>query len=236
MTFARDLQPELMDDPALPRADHEHALVGLSRLNYFSGVIGGMYKQVASFAHTIPDRPLRILDIASGSGDLPVAWAVRARRAGLKMDITATDISPVAVAQQQQRAKSAGVQIASLQADCFAGELPTGFDVVTCSLFAHHLTETQTIDLLQAMRTASNNAVVICDLERTRFNYGLIAVVSRLLSRSYVVHKDALLSVNNAYTKSEFADLAKTAFGREVAVNTMFPCRFLMIDQKESLV
>ena len=232
MPFLRDLQPELMDDPALSRTEHEHALVGLSRLNFFSGVIGGMYRQVTRFA--VADRPLKVLDIASGSGDLPVAWAQRARKNGLNLDITATDISAVAVDEQQQRAKSAGVEIRSLQSDCFAEELPGGFDVVTCSLFMHHLTEQQSIDLLRAMRKASDNAVVVCDLDRTRLNYAIVGFASQALTRSHVVHTDALLSVKNAYTKAEFAALAQTALGHSVSVKTMFPSRFLMIDQLDA--
>ena len=229
MSFLRDLQPELMDDPALSSAEHEHALVGLSRLNFFSGVIGGMYRQIARFA--TKDRPLKVLDIASGSGDLPVAWAKRASKQGLDLEMTATDISSVAVDQQQQRAQAAGVKLRSLQADCFAKELPTGFDIVTCSLFMHHLTEAQSIDLLRKMRKASHNAVIVCDLDRTRLNYALVGFASRALTRSHVVHTDALLSVKNAYTKTEFAELARTAFGRSVDVKTMFPSRFLMIDR-----
>ena len=233
MSFPRDLQPELMDDPDLPSEEHKHALEGLSRLNRFSGVIGGMFRQIRNASNQIQHRPVRLLDVASGSGDLPIAWAKRAKRSGLDLQITATDISPVAVDRQQQRARESDIHLESIQANCFEG-LPRGFDLVTCSLFMHHLDEQQTCRLIQNMCRSANHAVVICDLDRSRLNYWMVGVASRLLTRSHVVHTDALLSVKNAYTRSEFQNLASSTIPSQespVRVQRMFPCRFLLVQK-----
>lgn len=223
----RDRQPELMDDPDLPRDQHQHALAGLARLNQFSGVSRATYRYIRQTAKEIGNRPLRILDVASGSGDVPISWLRRAQRDGLPMELTMVDCSPVAVEQQQCRAKAANLEVGSLQLDCLSSPLPNGFDIVTCSLFMHHLDDHQAFRLLQSMQAASDHAMMICDLERSRVNLELVRVASRLLTRSHVVHTDALLSVRAAYTRAEFRQLAEDALARPVRVTTSFPCRFV---------
>lgn len=224
--FPRDRQPEQMDDPRLGREEHVRALAGLSRLNRWSGVAGAMFRQLRPFASAL-GRPLTVLDVASGRGDVPLAWALRARRQGWPLQLTMLDISAVAVAEQKRHAKSLGIEALSLQQDCLGGPLPGGFDVVTCSLFMHHLDDHQVFRLLQAMQAAALHGIVICDLERSRFNLTLVQIASRLLSRSSVVHHDAAASVRAAYTSSEFEQLASGALARPVRMHRAFPCRFI---------
>ena len=184
----RVLVPELMDDPSLARDEHQRALSGLARLNRWSGVARTTYAHIRKYAIESGNRPLRLLDIASGSGDLPIAWAKRAAREGLTIDITTTDISGFAVERQRQLAHSAGVSITAMEIDCVNNPLPTGYDLVTCCLFIHHLDEHQTFCLLQSMQAASENPILVCDLERSYLNMALVKIASKTLSRSNVVH------------------------------------------------
>jgi len=217
-----------MDDPQLDADQHRRALAGLSRLNRCSGVAGAMYRQLRSFAKRVGDRPLTVLDVASGSGDVPIAWARKALREGLDLRITLSDISAVAVEEQRRLAKRSGVEILSMQHDCLRTPLPGGFDVVTCSLFMHHLDEHETFCLLQAMQSASTRGMIVCDLERSRLNLALVNAAARLLTRSPIVHTDADLSIRGAYTIDEFQRIASDALARPVRVNRLFPCRFML--------
>src|SRR6056297_203985 len=223
----RDRQPELMDDPSLPKDQHEQALVGLSRLNRLSGIAGVTHAHIRKHAMAHPQRPTRLLDVASGSADVPIMWAKKAERDGLRLEITATDISPIAVEQQQRQAATAGVKIHSLQLDCLKQPLPGGFDIVTCSLFMHHLDDHQAFKLLQSMQAATKDAIVICDLERSRLNLALVTLGAHLVTRSPIVHTDASLSVRAAYTAEEFKQLAQSALARPVRIHHAIPCRFI---------
>lgn len=227
MTLPRSRTPEWMDDPELPEPDHLRALAGLARLNRLSGVSWAIYQQLAKYAKRIGGRPLRVLDVASGSGDLAIDWAARAARSGLRMRITATDVSGVAIEAIEKGAESRGLDIVGLRRDCVREGLPTGFDVVTCSLFFHHLEDAQAIRLLQSMRASADVAVVICDLERSWLNLALVTLASRLVTRSSVVHHDAVASVRGAYTRYEFERLAERALTHPIEVRPLFPCRFL---------
>lgn len=227
MTFKRDLQPERMDDPTLPAAQHRAALQGLARLNRLSWVERPIYHHLRRYAAAW-DRPLRVLDVATGSGDLPIAWARRARAQGVAMQITAIDISEVALRYAQEQAERAGVDIRFQQRDCLT-RLPSGFDVVTCNLFIHHLDEAAIGRLLLAMRAAAEQAVVVCDLERSRANLAAVWLAARALTPSPVVHEDAVKSVRAALTREEFRRLAESALGHPVAVHSLPPCRYLAI-------
>jgi 2-polyprenyl-3-methyl-5-hydroxy-6-metoxy-1,4-benzoquinol methylase len=235
MMLQRDRQPELMDDSKLSKQERQHALVGLARLNRVSGVARTLYRHLRRHALAQGDRPLCVLDVASGLGDIPLAWVRRAQRQGLKMQLTLLDSSSVAVEEQQRRARDMGVEILSLQHDCLKTPLPTGFDVVTCSLFMHRLDEHQAFRLLQEMQAATENSILISDWERSSLNLTLVQIASRLMTRSKVVHNDAALSVRGAYTKEEFKEVAENALARPIRIQRVFPCRFLATFDEETV-
>ncbi|MEM6364370.1 MAG: nucleotide-binding protein, partial [Planctomycetota bacterium] len=93
----RNRVDEQMDAPDLDPIAHRAALKGLRRLNTISGVSLVLFPQLLHFARQQPNRPLKILDVASGSADLPIAWIKRARRRGLEFQITALDRSETAL-------------------------------------------------------------------------------------------------------------------------------------------
>jgi len=223
----RNLQPEMMDDPSLPRDEHLLALRGLARLNRCSGVASAMYRRLRRLALARHDRSLALLDIASGAGDVPLTWARWARKEGWNLQLTLLDIRSLAVEEQQRRANMSKLNVLSLQHDCLSTPLPSGFDVVTCSLFMHHLEHHQAGQLMKAMQSASEGSVLVCDLERSYPNLAIVSLASRLLSRSKVVHTDAALSIRAAFTMHEFQALSQEALGRPVHVNRIFPCRFI---------
>ncbi|TWU44004.1 hypothetical protein Q31b_15390 [Novipirellula aureliae] len=228
----RSLRPEQMDDPNLTPAEHRRALRGLTRLNRISGVADAMYRYLYQYAISDRSRSLNVLDVASGAGDVPINWAKRAKRDGLALDITTLDISPTAIAEQQRRATAANVELESIQCDCLHSDLPTGYDVVTSSLFMHHLDDDQVIHVLRSMRKATNDKILICDLERSRFNLAIVTIGSHLVTRSKVVHFDGPQSVRAAYTKSEFASLAQHALGSPMKLQSAFPCRFIAMNNQ----
>lgn len=226
--FERSRIPELMDDPDLPADVHQQALIGLARLNLISGVSGKLYRHLRRLALARPNRRLRLLDVASGSGDLPIDWARRAKRDGVELQITTTDISDTAVEAQLAAARQAGVKIDAIEHDCLKNPLPNGFDVVACSLFMHHLERHQACGLMQSMQQATEGTIMVCDLDRTRLNLAMVAVASRIVTRSPIVHFDATASVRGAFTMQEFENMATESLSRPVRIRRLFPSRFIM--------
>jgi 2-polyprenyl-3-methyl-5-hydroxy-6-metoxy-1,4-benzoquinol methylase len=216
-----------MDDPALDPSIHRRALAGLSRLNRVSRSASILWSAIADLVTASP-RPLRLLDIATGSGDLPVALSRRARSAGAPLYIAACDTSHTALQSAHENAVAADTQVDFFPFDVIRNPLPHGYDIITCSLFLHHLTSDQAAGLLRSMSVATRQRLVVNDLLRSSFNLMAVTVASRLLTTCPVVHTDGPLSVRAAFTLAEARDLAASAGLSGAKLAPRFPSRFLM--------
>lgn len=223
----RQRNPELMDDPALDAQAHIEALQGLERLNAASGSARHLWNEIRPlFAQS---SALSLLDIASGSGDIPIALAKLSAQAGYKLQVNGTDISPRAVEACTKRAQLHGVDARFFVFDALADQIEGQFDIVTTNLFTHHLDPPDVVRLLRIMSLSARKIVIVNDLERTWLNYLQVTLAARLLSASHVVHYDGPTSVRAAYTVSEFENMAAQAGLADCRVETRFPCRLMMI-------
>jgi 2-polyprenyl-3-methyl-5-hydroxy-6-metoxy-1,4-benzoquinol methylase len=223
----RRLQPELMDQPELDSSQHVEALRGLERLNRWSRSARIIWSEIHRI---LPSRrkKFRILDIASGAGDVPIELWKRAWGLRHPVEIHGWDKSSVAVEHARHRAAQSEAKVEFHVGDALTQPLPGNFDVIISSLFLHHLQESQAIDLLRRMRLAAKQMTLVNDLERCYIGYLVALLASRVLTRSEVVHTDALRSVAGAYTRQEVRVLAHTAGMTRARVVSRWPFRFLL--------
>ena len=225
---SRKLTPEVMDNPGLDAAEHERALKALRRINVLSASPAILWREIRQHARRRNTNRLRVLDIATGSGDVPLALWKKAYRAGLQLEILGVDVSPRAVEVARSRVPHGATAVRFQQLDALHQPLPTDYDVLTCSLFLHHLTDAEARGLIHSMAAAARSLVLISDLRRSRYGWCLAYAASRLLTRSKVVHVDALLSVQAAFSMDELRDMALFSPLREVNVQRRWPCRMLL--------
>jgi 2-polyprenyl-3-methyl-5-hydroxy-6-metoxy-1,4-benzoquinol methylase len=224
----RQREPEVMDDPDLDPRRHAMALRGLSRLNSLSGSVGIIWPPILRLARQLKLTELRVLDVATGAGDIPLGLWQKAHRADLNLEVHGVDISPTAIAFARKRAAEIGAPVTFSDLDVLSSELPHGYDVVISSLFFHHLDDPQAIALMRSMAAAAERLVVVSDLRRNLGGWMLAHAASRLLTRSDVVHTDAALSVKGAYTMDEFRALAVSAGLDPITIRRCWPCRQLL--------
>ena len=224
----RVCEPEVMDDPLLDRQRHFAALRGLARLNGLSASASILWSPIAQLARQLKVDRLRVLDVATGAGDLPLRLWRKARRANLQLDLHGVDISPQALEFARQNAEAAGASIEFSPLDVLNAELPRGYDVVISSLFFHHLDNRRAAGLLRGMADATNQLVLVNDLRRSVGGWMLAHAAARLFTRSDVVHTDAPLSVKAALTMNEIRELAAGVGLEDVTVKRRWPCRFLL--------
>ena len=229
MRMKRRRVPERMDDPALPASEHLHALAGLARLNRAARADRLTWPAVrwAVERAARDGRGARVLDVACGAGDAIARLAVRARRASARIEWTACDASQVALDEAEQAARGAGASVTTAQADAVHGPLPAGQDLVTCSLFLHHLDRDDAVSALRTMASAAPAGAVV-DLDRTWLGMGLAWTASRALSRSSVVHFDATASVRAAWTADEAQSMALQAGLHDARVVRAWPERWIL--------
>lgn len=226
---ARRREPEWMDQPDLEAGLHHHALAALRRLNRISRTTNSLWPPIQRLAGELADRPLKILDLASGGGDVALGLAKRAHRAKIAVQIDGCDISPLAIRHAQGRADGEGfAHLRFFAHDVVRDELPGGYDAVVCSLFLHHLAEDEAVRVMRKMAAAARCLVLIDDLRRSPQGYALVWLGCRLLTRSPVVHVDGPRSVRAAFTLEEAARLADEAGLVGCRFSTHWPQRFLL--------
>lgn len=216
-----------MDDPDLAAPSHQRALRGLARINWISGAGRILWRPIREMAARSP-RPLRILDIATGGGDLPIYLAHAARRAGTPLEVHACDRSDVALEHARASAARRNVNVRFFQLDALAAPLPTDFDVFMSSLFLHHLSEPEALAFLRRMREAGPRGILINDLRRSAPGWAAAQIAGRVLTRSPVVRVDAVLSVQAAFTPDELRGLAEQAGLWGARVENRWPWRMLL--------
>jgi 2-polyprenyl-3-methyl-5-hydroxy-6-metoxy-1,4-benzoquinol methylase len=224
----RNMQPEIMDQPDLERARHLAALGGLAQVNWASRSVGIVWGPIRSLAHRFEMQTLRVLDLASGGGDVSIGLARRARRHGLELEIVGYDLSPTAVEYARLRAADLGSRVRFETRDVLSQSWDGPFDVVMCSLFLHHLDEERAADLLGRMARAARRLVVVNDLSRSRLGYFVAQVACRTITRSDVVRVDGPRSVAAAFRPCEARRLAQRAGLQGARVRRRWPFRFLL--------
>lgn len=223
----RQQQPEWMDQEDLAAATHGPALEGLRRINRISRAGAALWPEIRGVLDTCSRRPLRVLDVGSGGGDV-ATWL--ALRGGGHLEVDGCDISPYAVDHARRHAVAARAEdrVRFFRHDVRAEPLPGVYDVVMCSLFLHHFDNTDAVQLLARMKEAARERVLIQDLRRTRLGYWLAWLGCRVLSGSPVVRADGPASVTGAYTVDEVRALAVAAGLGNVRIRSCWPQRFVL--------
>ena len=221
----RRRQAELMDDPELEREKHVHALDALSRINRVSFGAARVWREVRSvYSGREGQAPVRVLDVACGGGDVLHAIGARAAAAGVDVELHGCDVSSVALEEAQRRAPRE-MRLHLLEQDVLADGLSEEYDVVTSSLFLHHLDPEEAVGLLSSMRAATRARLLIQDLRRTRVGYFFAWVGLHTLTTSTVARTDGLLSVKAAFTIPEVHGLCEEAGLGNASIERVWPQR-----------
>ena len=205
--------PEILDSDSCSAADVEISMRDLGRVNRWFGGVATSRKMVERVAQAAGEKRLSLLEVAAGSGEVPLKVQRKLTRHGIALDVTLLDRSrshlPNGNRTPQERA---------VVADALG--LPFGegaFDLVSCSLFAHHLN----IDLLtQFVREGlrvSRRALLINDLIRHPVHLAL-AYAGFPIMRSRVAWLDGLTSVRRAYIPGEIRSVLAAALSPEVRI------------------
>jgi 2-polyprenyl-3-methyl-5-hydroxy-6-metoxy-1,4-benzoquinol methylase len=222
----RRVLPELMDSPGLDVDRHIQALRALSRVNVLSLTAHRIWRELTGMMAD-GSRPLRVLDVACGGGDVVVALKEKALREGVPLDVHGCDVSPVALDHARGRAQGKRVEAHFFQVDVSVSSLPSGFDLVCSSLFLHHLADDEAVSLLVKMASCGK-AILVQDLLRNRRGYALAFGTLRAVSRSPVARADGVRSVQSAFRIGEVAELANRAGLLDARIEECWPQRFAL--------
>jgi 2-polyprenyl-3-methyl-5-hydroxy-6-metoxy-1,4-benzoquinol methylase len=230
LTNHREMTPEIMDRADVEPSAHRDALEGLRRINVASKAAEQIARPIIEFAGRGNRKQISILDVACGGGDVPIGVAMLAKASGLDVELILVDRSPTALRTASEAAERAGISHRCVEADLTSNWPALEADVVTCSLFLHHLEQPgDVIGFLIKARQIARRQIVISDLRRCRIGYLIAWFGGRILSRSRIVHHDGPVSVRAAWTMGEMRRFAAEAGLENFYVRSSFPWRMLLV-------
>jgi ubiquinone/menaquinone biosynthesis C-methylase UbiE len=198
------------------RLDDAATLAGnLRDLRRVNRWLGGIAISAKALDALVADRrDLSMIDIGTGSADIPVAIAREMARHGRRVQAIGLDERPEIL-------EVASAWLAGLD-DSPPVELRLGdglalpfadrsFDVAHASLVTHHLDPTQAIDMFTEMGRVAREGIVVNDLIRSRPAWLGALLLTRLTTRNPYTRHDAPLSVRRAYRRVELTAMLATA-------------------------
>ncbi|HUI84747.1 MAG TPA: methyltransferase domain-containing protein [Candidatus Binatia bacterium] len=206
----REVTAELLDEDSGTAAEIASSLADLGRINRWFGGMRTTARLLLNVADESNCHTLSLLEVGAGAGDVPLGVQRILSGKARQLDITLLDRMwshlPPAMAR-------------SVCGDALQLPFRDGaFDVVSCTLLAHHLEPTELGMFVRESLRVCRRAVLINDLIRSRMHLCLV-YAGLPLFRSRLTWHDAPASVRRAYTIGEMRSILQTVPARRIAIS-----------------
>ncbi|MBM3890047.1 MAG: methyltransferase domain-containing protein [Verrucomicrobia bacterium] len=212
LTPSRRFAAEPTDYADVPPAMLVENLHDIARFNHrFGGIRAVLQPLQRLIQRTRPQAPITVLDLGTGSADIPRAIVCWARAGHLPLRVTAVDVHPVMVEMARKECIEFP-QIAVERQDLLALPYPAGsFDFVISSLVLHCFADKDVVQILNRANRIARHGVIMSDLRRGRLGCAVVWLGARLVSRNPLTRQEAPAAVLNAFTPRELLRLAERA-------------------------
>lgn len=217
--------PELLDSNSCPPDEVKKSLRDLSRINRWFGGVATTRTLIERVACATGSKHFSVLEVAAGFGEVPRAASQQLAPKGISLELTYLDRLSSHLLPGNR----------SVVADALSLPFPDdSFDLVSSSLFTHHLEPADLARFANEALRMSRCAVLINDLIRNPLHLGLVYAGFPLM-RSYVSRVDGVASVRRAYVPEEMRKiLSASALGRKIEITRHFLFRMGVTIWKET--
>ncbi len=218
----RSAAAEWMDDASATEAAFSAALTDLERINRLSLA----YRPVLRWLDRVVRagcgvRRLSVLDVGAGGGDMLEAIAAWGEKRGVALDLAGLDRSPWA----GRHAAARGRPGRWITADLFDLDPGERFDVVLCSLFAHHLPPPVLVRFLRWLDARADRGWLVSDLHRHPVPWAFVWAAVRVLRMDPMVVHDSTVSIARGFSRADWVEALREA-GVAAEIRWAFPFRW----------
>ncbi len=203
---------EIMDDLA---CDGEVVFQTLRELDVINQWLGGNQVTINALRNSwrsLPkDQEITIADLGCGSGAMLRIISRLAEKENRKVKLIGFDANPHIIEYARRHStdfSTLSFETTNVFSNAFQNRK---FDFVLATLFMHHFSALELIDLFSSLKKQTRSAIIINDIHRHPLAYYSIRVLTQLFSRSAMVRFDAPLSVLRAFKKTELNEVLKKA-------------------------
>ncbi|MBC7829405.1 MAG: methyltransferase domain-containing protein [Chitinophagaceae bacterium] len=226
----RSYHKELLDRNDIPFADIRR---NMQELNFINTYLGGHQITVSGLKKIIRHgKPaglpeILICEIGCGGGDNLKAIAGWCKKNNIHASFIGIDINGDCIEVANDMCRDLKARF--IHSDYKKVNFEKKPGIIFSSLFCHHFSNEELVDMLQWMRTNATAGFFINDLHRHIVAYHSIKWLSRIFSKSYLVKNDAPLSVARGFAKQEWMALLHAAEIRQFSIYWKWAFRWLIV-------
>ncbi|HME89148.1 MAG TPA: methyltransferase domain-containing protein [Chthoniobacterales bacterium] len=199
---------ELMDRPQPVSPELERDLENIRELNRWFG----SYALISMFLSRWikPSAGMRILDLATGSGDIPRLIAEYGRKVGANLHIDALDRQSSTL-EIAKKLSAHYPEITFVEGNILEWSASEPCDLVLCTMALHHFSEDEAVRVLRRCHEQSRKFVLVSDLQRSLLGTIGVHILTTTMFRERMTKYDARLSMVRAFSFAEMSQLARSA-------------------------
>ena len=224
----RSYQLERIDTGDYTPPEYERFLREISLVNRLTGDNRALKNSLLHEIKTENLREFSVLDVGAGSGEFLRLIAKTARKQKRRANLFGLELHPRSARAILEESPDFA-EIRSISGDGL--NLPfydNSFDYAICSLFTHHFTDENVIQILSEMARVARRKIFVIDLHRHKaahFSYQIFCAAFRI---SPLVRKDGSLSILRSFVPSELKNLAEKAKLQNIKVKRRAPFRLVL--------
>ncbi len=221
----RSYKKELLDRDDIPFAD---IVKNMMELDFINTWLGGHSITLRGFKKFISQQKnIYVCEIGCGGGDNLRAIYNYCNRKEIAIKLEGIDINQDCIAFAKKRSGIGNVNfiVSDYKLVDFKEQKP---DIIFSSLFCHHFTDDELVEMLQWMKRNAVAGFFINDLHRHPLAYHFIKIAVALFSKSYLVKNDAPLSVLRGFRKREWENIFDKAGIKNYSIEWKWAFRWLV--------
>ncbi len=220
----RSNQKEILDLDTTPFEDIKRTMQELDFINTY---LGGHSITIKGFKSLLRNKSsINVCEIGCGGGDNLSAIQKYCRRKNVIVRFTGIDINANCIEFARQKNSAMEFIASDYKQVLFKENKP---DIIFSSLFCHHFTDEQLIEMMQWMKANATVGFFINDLHRHVIAYNFIKFSTAIFSKSYLVKNDGPISVLRSFTRKEWIAILQKACIANYSIQWKWAFRYLII-------
>ena len=224
----RSLKPERLDTGDYTPQEYAKWQREIRVIHRIFGEMRALRSSLLSEMSAIESGRVSILDVGAGSGEL--LKAVKKWVPGKDVFLVGAELSQDAALSIRENSVTGEVRAVQ----CDALKLPFGdnsFDYIFSTLFLHHLTNEQALQLLNEIGRVARKRFFVIDLHRSAVAYYFYKIAGRLFLQRFT-REDGALSILKSFRPGELRTLAAKAGLKEFSVKRSAAYRLVLSGKK----
>lgn len=229
----RSVEEEIMDDFDLKGEILDLLLSDLRNVNTWLGgtsiTISGIKKLLAGIPK---NRTISILDIGCGDGAILRECLRVGQKEGYSFRIIGVDANQNIIETAKKRTEESA-EIRFIHTNVFSETFnEIDFDIALCTLFLHHLSDSEIKMLLNKIIVKAKVGLVINDLHRNRIAFSLFKIFGRLFLKTKIARHDGLVSIARGFKRQELGAFSQNIPNVESRLKWRWAFRYQWILKK----